>query len=122
MSENSQEPKLKEAVPAEGGNNQEPEEQKSEYQNMDYDLMNKQYENIQKEIEANSPLISDIVPLLLLEEEFSNNPPFLEKIHAVQETHRNYRKIRRDGSCFYRALLFSIMEHIILKKDKKNSL
>ena len=29
-----------------------------------------------------------------------------------------YRKIRRDGSCFYRAVLFKIFEHILHENDK----
>lgn len=27
--------------------------------------------------------------------------------------------MRRDGSCFYRAVLFRILEHLILSKDAK---
>lgn len=46
----------------------------------DPDLMDKQHEEIRKEIEENSPLISDILPLEMLEFEFSDNQPFLIKI------------------------------------------
>ncbi len=29
-----------------------------------------------------------------------------------------YRKIRRDGSCFYRAVLYKIFEYILHENDK----
>ena len=35
------------------------------------------------------------------------------------QTYSNYRKTRRDGSCFYRALTFSIFESIYVKKNKE---
>jgi len=48
--------------------------------NYDPDLMDKQHEAIRKEIEEDSPLISDILPLDMLEFEFANNLPFLNKV------------------------------------------
>ena len=32
---------------------------------------------------------------------------------------KEFRKVRRDGSCFYRAVIFKIFERIVLNKDKK---
>lgn len=48
----------------------------------DPDLVDKQHEAIRKEIEEDSPLISDILPLEMLEFEFSDNAPFLIKIRV----------------------------------------
>lgn len=39
----------------------------------------------------------------------------MQKLH---ENYTQYRKTRRDGSCFYRALTFSIFESIYVKKNK----
>jgi hypothetical protein len=46
------------------------------------ELMDQQHNEIQKEIEENSPLISEILPLEMLEFEFSENIPFLTKVRV----------------------------------------
>ena len=51
-------------------------------------------------------------------DEFVNNEGFYIKVQTLMGTYDNYRKTRRDGSCFYRALAFSIFEKIVCKKDK----
>jgi len=52
--------------------------------------------------------MSDILPLEMLEFEFAENAPFLIKIKNLKLKYPEMRKIRRDGRCFYRALLFGI--------------
>jgi ubiquitin thioesterase protein OTUB1 len=64
-------------------------------------------------------LIGDLFPLALLMDEFCNNEGFYIKIANLMGTYDKYRKTRRDGSCFYRALNFSIFEQIVIKKNKK---
>jgi len=58
------------------------EEQNQNQNQPQYDshLIDQQNEEIRKEIEENSPLISDLLPLQMLEFEFSGNQPFLTKI------------------------------------------
>ena len=51
-------------------------------------------------------------------DEFVNNEGFYIKVQNLHEKYSKYRKTRRDGSCFYRALTFSIFETIYIKKDK----
>ena len=94
------------------------EEKKVDYDKLDYDLANKQLEAIQAEIESNGPLISEQVSLLLLEEEFKNHATFLKKIEIIKKNYPVYRRLRRDGSCFYRALIFGIFEHFVVNTDK----
>jgi ubiquitin thioesterase protein OTUB1 len=36
----------------------------------------------------------------------------------LKKKYGDYRKIRRDGSCFYRAFLFRLSEYLIKSKDK----
>lgn len=55
----------------------------------------------------------------MLMDEFVNNHGFYIKIQSLMNTYDEYRKIRRDGSCFYRALVFSIFEKIVCKGDNK---
>ena len=100
-------------------NNIDPkEENKVDYEKLDYDLANKQLEAIQAEIESNGPLISEQVSLSILEDEFKNHEIFLKKIEIVKKNYPIYRRLRRDGSCFYRALIFGIFEHFIVNDDK----
>jgi ubiquitin thioesterase protein OTUB1 len=69
-------------------------------------------------MEAESPLIGDHNNLSLLLDEFANNPGFYIKLQNLCNKYDKYRKTRRDGSCFYRALAFSIFEQIYTKNDK----
>jgi hypothetical protein len=48
----------------------------------DSSLYDQQNELIRKEIEEDSPLVSDILPLEMLEFEFANNEPFLKKVRV----------------------------------------
>lgn len=69
-------------------------------------------------MEAESPLIGDLYELVFLLDEFSNNPGFYVKVQNLLQKFDKYRKTRRDGSCFYRALAFSVFEAIYIKNDK----
>lgn len=73
---------------------------------------------IRLEMEAESPLIGDLYNLALLLDEFVNNPGFYVKVQNLHQKYDKYRKTRRDGSCFYRALAFSVFETIYIKNDK----
>ena len=37
----------------------------------------------------------------------------------MHQEYSEYRKTRRDGSCFYRALAFSIFEKVVARKDQE---
>lgn len=81
-------------------------------------MQEEQQKMIREEIEAQSPLIGDLMPLALLMDEFCNNEGFYIKIQNMMGVYESYRKTRRDGSCFYRALNFNIFEKIVLKNNK----
>lgn len=49
-------------------------------------LMDQQHELIRKEIEDESPLVSDILPLEMLQFEFAQNEPFLKKVKVLKIT------------------------------------
>ena len=68
---------------------------------------------------AESPLIGELFPLATLMDEFVNNEGFYIKIANLVGKYESYRKTRRDGSCFYRALAYSVFERIVKKGDKK---
>ena len=76
--ENAQQPQVEEKKADEG--KMVPENKNPNDIPFDPELMDRQHEEIRKEIEENSPLISDILPLEMLEFEFAQNQPFLTKI------------------------------------------
>ncbi|KAL4491901.1 hypothetical protein ABPG72_006156 [Tetrahymena utriculariae] len=84
---------------------------------IDQELYKQQLEFIKKEAEGDSPLIGDLQTLDALEKEFENNMAFLQKIFILKDTYPQVRRVRRDGSCFYRSYLFQIFEHIVSFKD-----
>ena len=93
------------------------EPEQSEHQKT-LELHQQQQEMIRLEMEAESPLIGDLYNLSLLLDEFSNNAGFYFKVQNLHNKYDKYRKTRRDGSCFYRALAFSVFEAICIKNDK----
>jgi len=98
---------------------EENKQQNNDQPQYDSNLITQQSEEIRKEIEENSPLISDVLPLQMLEFEFADNQPFLVKIKNLQKKYPDYRKVRRDGSCFYRAFLYRFFEYLIRSGNKE---
>jgi len=62
-------------------------------------------EQIRKEIAESMPHISDMADLGVLKEEYKENK-FENCFNVLYERYKNVRRMRRDGSCFYRAFLF----------------
>ena len=81
-------------------------------QNQD-DLIIKQQEDIQKKIAASSHLVSDKLPLSQLEDEFANDEIYRSKIAKLSEQYSEFRRIRPDGNCFFRAAGFRLFEWLL---------
>ena len=80
------------------------------------DIIN--YENeIRKEIEETTPLVSDLKPTSDLEKEFENSE-YSESIKTIINKYEKIRLIRRDGNCFYRAFLYRLFEEISITKNE----
>ena len=62
-------------------------------------------------------MISDLRPISLMLDEFLDNEGFYIKVQNLHTAYSQYRKTRRDGSCFYRAVLFSIFEASLIRGD-----
>lgn len=73
-----------------------------------------QLENIKKEVREQQ-IIGFIEPFTGLYEEFQGSANFLKKIHYMNEKLNKscIRRIRKDGSCFYRGFLFGLAEHYL---------
>jgi len=74
-------------------------------------LYDDQQQQIKKEVET-APLISDIFPIAVLEEEFAQAENFLVKVNSLEKFFgkKMLRKARKDGSCFYRAFIYRFCE------------
>ena len=77
------------------------------------------YENeIRKEIEETTPLVSELKPTTELLQEFEYSE-YSESIKTIVNKYENIRLIRRDGNCFYRAFLYRLFEEISISKNEK---
>ncbi|CAH8296861.1 unnamed protein product [Schistosoma turkestanicum] len=58
-------------------------------------------------------LISTILPLSTLDEDFTGHSVYLEKLKLMKQNYRGIRRLRRDGNCFYRAFGFAYIEYLL---------
>ena len=80
-------------------------------------LYEKQMEMFKQEAQKH-PLIGVLEPFVELVPEFENSPNFLKKICYMSGTlnKKYFRRVRKDGSCFYRGYLFALAEHYLFGK------
>lgn len=57
-----------------------------------------------------APVVSGRVEFGALEEEYRDAPGFLAGLRRVRRRYKCMRRVRGDGNCFYRALLFAYVE------------
>lgn len=76
-----------------------------------------QLEGIRKEIAAEQPMIGPLEPLeqLLIIYEGSPSVGFVPGINFLSQSFSGMRRIRGDGNCFYRGLLFGYLNNLLTK-------
>ena len=94
------------------------EEEKKDNKKSDNDLILDYENNLRKEIELTTPLISDELPISNLTEEYKSNEEYLQSIENISKKYKTYRKVRRDGNCFYRSFIYRLFEQTCIKNDK----
>ncbi|XP_047327097.1 OVARIAN TUMOR DOMAIN-containing deubiquitinating enzyme 1-like [Impatiens glandulifera] len=63
--------------------------------------------------------VGDKEPLSSLTAEYQSGSPILvEKIKVLGEKFDAIRRMRGDGNCFFRAFMFSYLEHILVSQDR----
>lgn len=73
-----------------------------------------QMENISEEIANTQPLIGDTVNVNVLAESYANSSSgFLPGIEDLSRRFSYMRKVRGDGNCFYRSVLFGYLENLL---------
>ena len=73
-----------------------------------------QEDAIRSDIARHSPLVGDKEPFTALRSEYANNARFTHKVDTGAEQFSHMRRVRGDGSCFYRSYLYSVLEWAIL--------
>ena len=78
------------------------------------DNNNNKHEDKEDENDVNKTLISSRVVVTELLPAYKDNPgSFVKGIHWLSTKFSSMRKVRGDGNCFYRSLLFSYMEEML---------
>ncbi|CAM9144019.1 unnamed protein product, partial [Heterosigma akashiwo] len=79
-----------------------------------------QQNQIQDQIAAEQPLIGSKIAVSSLRPEYERNPSpaFVEGIDYLDKAYPGgLRRVRGDGNCFYRGLLFGLLEQLVLHRD-----
>ena len=95
--------------------NEESKENKKKSEN---DLILDYENDIRKEIALTTPLISDELPIYKLNEEYKSNKEYEKSVENISKKYKAYKKVRRDGNCFYRGYIYRLFEETCIKKDK----
>ena len=77
------------------------------------------YNQIMNQIELESPLISDLLSSSTLVKEYQDNLDYKDSIKIIADKYQSFRKIRRDGNCFYRGFIYRIFEYISIRQNNE---
>jgi len=99
----------------EGGNSQSSESM--DKQNQD-ELTMKQQESIAAEIAENSKLVTSLEDFSNLQNSFSNDPVYSDKLKQITKSYSNVRRTRPDGNCFFRSWGFRLFEYLLTDEKK----
>jgi len=78
-----------------------------------YNAVVAQEDEIREAVAASQPLVSEREPVTALQLEYAGNPVFSAKLTTFAATHAEVRRVRGDGSCFYRAFLVGLSEWLL---------
>uniref|UniRef100_A0A914VRS8 Ubiquitin thioesterase n=1 Tax=Plectus sambesii TaxID=2011161 RepID=A0A914VRS8_9BILA len=80
-----------------------------------YEQTQAQSQSIENEIKESQPLVSEKEPIAALAASYNEqtSADYLHKAKDLAKTYSHIRRVRGDGNCFYRALLFAEIELIM---------
>ncbi|KAF5308091.1 hypothetical protein FQR65_LT00633 [Abscondita terminalis] len=81
------------------------------------ELIMQQQRQIEREISESTSLVGDLEPISSLNNEYSNDVVYLEKIKDLASKYKYIRRTRPDGNCFFRAFTYAKLERLL---DNKN--
>jgi len=92
---------------------------------------------IENEIKSTQPLTSQLLPISALLHQYSSNAAnnddgttdeqhqsagFIQSAQFLSMKYTSLRRVRGDGNCYYRAFLYSLCEHLLLRNNDKTIL
>lgn len=80
-------------------------------------LILEQEKLIGMEVASSQPLISSLIDIRLLLNDYDsleNNNYFISGINYLSHHYSSMRKVRGDGNCFYRAILYGYLENLLV--------
>ena len=80
-----------------------------------------QEDEIRAAIAASQPLVGAKESFSSLQEQYADNPRFLYKLQTGSARYSHIRRVRGDGSCYYRSLLFAVLEFALLPPPSVSS-
>jgi ubiquitin thioesterase protein OTUB1 len=78
-----------------------------------------QLEAIEAEIKAAQSLTSAKLPTLALRTLYDKDSNFDKGVLYLAKHYRDVRRVRGDGNCFYRALLYGMCEALLIRSDER---
>ncbi len=86
----------------------------------DEEILEQQEAIRQAEIDSH-PLVGGAVQTSELFSAYEDNPTFLRKLRTLSKSYGHVRKMRPDGSCFYRAFIVGLAEYFMANKVVSDS-
>jgi len=77
------------------------------------ELIMQQQRDIEKEISDTIPLVSDLLSLNSLQNEYLSDEIFKLKTQVLAGKYKHIRRTRPDGNCFFRAFAYAYLEYLI---------
>lgn len=65
-------------------------------------------------------MVGDLEPITSLNNEYSTDPIYLEKVKDLASKYKYIRRTRPDGNCFFRAFSYANIERLLEDKDQFN--
>ncbi|ESO02538.1 hypothetical protein HELRODRAFT_184997 [Helobdella robusta] len=78
----------------------------------------RQQRDIEEEIMNSQLLIGELEDLGNLETEMASDDIFVRKVQILKQRYSNFRRVRGDGNCFYRAFGFACLENFLDKPEE----
>jgi hypothetical protein len=79
----------------------------------DWAAAEEQRDEIARAVAASQPLVGQREPLAALQAEYAHSAVFSSKLREVAAQYAEIRRVRGDGSCFYRAFLVGLAEYLV---------
>lgn len=78
-----------------------------------------QLEAIESEIRETQSLTSEKLPTTALLTLFERDSNHAKGVEYLAKHYRDVRRVRGDGNCYYRALLYGMCEHLLVRREER---